>query len=195
MITIHIPDELYERITGKLVDLDVPELLITYLTEIDRTYEEKPLVLDDEKPDKTTHLFWLARDNIFAANGEWVSWGTIRPAYRDRERYEGRVWKMLTDDPTLVTEETNFGSRVRRRVRAPKNSALVVDSAKLERLFRLALDKVSAKNGDWSLWNGLRPVWRDRAVYEEALWQKLSRHPDLEIGTNWNLDRQVRTRN
>jgi hypothetical protein len=58
-----------------------------------------------------------ARGNLLRANGEWVTWQNLRPAHRDREAYEESVWEALLGMEDVETEETPFGSGVRRKAR------------------------------------------------------------------------------
>lgn len=51
------------------------------------------------------------------ADGKWVWWQQLRPAFRVRETYEGPLWDLVQEDPEIETEETPWGGRTRRRVR------------------------------------------------------------------------------
>lgn len=74
-------------------------------------------VSDEVREEKLTRLVKNARNTLLRAKGEWVTWHTMRPAYRDREEYEEPVWEALVAMEDVEHEEEQRGSRVRRKVR------------------------------------------------------------------------------
>lgn len=49
--------------------------------------------------------------------GEWVTWRTIRPPYRDRPLYDEAVWDRITKSPVVVAEEIPYGETFRRKAK------------------------------------------------------------------------------
>jgi len=58
-----------------------------------------------------------ARAGLLRANGEWVTWQKLRPAYRDREKYEESVWEALVNMDDVEHEEKPVGDGVQRKAR------------------------------------------------------------------------------
>lgn len=66
------------------------------------------------------------------------------------------------------------------RVRSESRVVDIVEDEKLQRLLDTALRKLRDK-GDWANWHELRPQYRDRAAWEEPLWEALEQHDSVEI--------------
>lgn len=55
-----------------------------------------------------------------------------------------------------------------------------VDEEKVDRLYRTAITRLIAVDGEWIRWQKLRPAYRDRSVYENVLWERLVEDPIIE---------------
>lgn len=74
------------------------------------------LTLSDEDP-RVSRLYSLAKAKIVRADGEWVSWRDLRPAYRDRDQYAERLWSSLAADPEVQTRTSYVKGGLRREAR------------------------------------------------------------------------------
>lgn len=52
---------------------------------------------------------------------------------------------------------------------------------KLSRLMKTARKNLSRAKGEWVLWRDLRPQYRDRAEWSEALWEELEKQDDIQV--------------
>lgn len=66
---------------------------------------------------KIHRVYVSARQRLMAADGEWVPWQTLRPAYRDRDILTEPLWARLDEDPEIEAESFLHGSLIRRRAR------------------------------------------------------------------------------
>lgn len=82
----------------------------------DLAYEDLTVAVTDDDP-KLQRFTVYAKRKVVRAEGDWVSWTDLRPAYRDRDLYSELLWETLTEDPELETRTTPFGPSVRREVR------------------------------------------------------------------------------
>lgn len=74
-------------------------------------------VRDEVGKEKSVRLVKNARAALLRHTGEWITWHTIRPAYRDREEYEEPVWEALIAMEDVEHEEVEHGQRKHRKVR------------------------------------------------------------------------------
>lgn len=89
-------------------------LLLNHLQDGLQTVTAPPV---DEDDPKLHRLTYLAKKKVARANGEWVSWNDLRPAYRDRDRYAESVWRVLSADCEVETRTSLVHNGVRREVR------------------------------------------------------------------------------
>ena len=84
----------------------------------DLTLEDPAVNLPDDDP-KLKRFTVFAKKKLMRADGDWVLWTDLRPAYRDRAEYNEPLWNALTGDPDLETRTTlpPRGSGVRREAR------------------------------------------------------------------------------
>lgn len=74
-------------------------------------------VREEVSREKLTRLVENARNALLRNNGEWVTWHTLRPAYRDRDEYEESLWEALSEFEDIDHEEEQRGSHTRRKMR------------------------------------------------------------------------------
>lgn len=74
-------------------------------------------VREEVGKEKLARLVKNARGALLRAKGEWVTWQTLRPAYRDREEYEESVWEALSEMDDIEAEKEERGSRTNRKMR------------------------------------------------------------------------------
>jgi hypothetical protein len=74
-------------------------------------------VREEVGKEKLARLLKNARGALLRAKGEWLTWHSIRPAYRDRDEYEESVWEALVEMDDVEHDEEERGSQVRRRMR------------------------------------------------------------------------------
>ena len=74
-------------------------------------------VAEDIAKEKMARLIKNARGSLLRQKGQWVSWHSIRPPYRDREEYEESVWEALVAMDEIEVQEEQWGSKTRRRLR------------------------------------------------------------------------------
>lgn len=116
----HISAERYDQLTSLAAKsgLDVSGMILSYLLS---TYDiSEPtatgVVFD---VDRLEDLLDNVRDKVSNREG-WVSWRDLRPAHRDREVYEERLWVRMTEEDELETDEETRGRVKIRRVRASR---------------------------------------------------------------------------
>lgn len=74
-------------------------------------------VREEVSKEKLARLVKNARATLLRGNGEWVTWHSLRPAYRDREEYEEPVWEELIAMEDVDHEEVERGPGIRRKAR------------------------------------------------------------------------------
>ena len=74
-------------------------------------------VLELVGDDKFDRLVANAVRKLKKDAGEWVSWRTIRPAYRDRAEWDDAIWDHLSRDKSIEVHEEAFGGGVRRKAK------------------------------------------------------------------------------
>ena len=79
-----------------------------------RSDERASAEVSDEKLAK---LAKNARAALLRANGEWVTWHSLRPAHRDRAEFEESVWDALCQMDDVEVDEVQHGQRVRRKAK------------------------------------------------------------------------------
>lgn len=79
-------------------------------------------VREEVGKEKLARLVKNARGALLRQKGEWVTWQTVRPAYRDREEYEESVWEALIEMEEVEYDEEQRGAHVRRKMRIPHDT-------------------------------------------------------------------------
>lgn len=79
-----------------------------------KTEERVRTAVEEEK---LRHLVANARKKLVKADGEWVFWDALRPAYRDRAEWGEPLWEALCGEEDLETNEEEVKGRPVRKAR------------------------------------------------------------------------------
>lgn len=74
-------------------------------------------VSEEVATDKMRRLMKNARAKLVQADGDWVLWHDLRPAYRDREMWGEALWEAITNDDEIETDEQVTGRQTERKAR------------------------------------------------------------------------------
>ena len=70
-------------------------------------------VADKAYAEKLKRLVGVAKGKVQKAEGEKVPWHDLRPAYRDRDKWNTPLWEELSNDGDLETGETGSARWIR----------------------------------------------------------------------------------